>query len=202
MTPGTDFLLLLILACVAAPFTIHLGHNARISTLQPFILGAVVLFGTRPAMLLAGVSMAYYWFATRPRPAAHKALFNLGNFVASAFIAGRVYSAAGGRQGDVSSPESLLALLLVVLAFFVTNSGLVALAAGIELGVPPFRIWYEKYSWTISSQLAGGSLVILLGMLWKIVGAVTVFLTVPFCVLTYHFYRAYFAQASERSHLT
>ena len=202
MTLGTDFLLLLILACVAAPCTIHLGHNARISTLQPFVLGAIVLFGTRPAMLLAAVSMTYYWIVTRPRVATRKALFNLGNFVLSAWIAGRLFSAAGGRQGDVSSPDSLLALLLSVLVFFAVNSGLVAIAAGVDLGVSPFRLWYEKYSWTVSAQLSGGSLVILLGICWQRFGALAVFLTVPFCVLTFHFYRAYFAQASERSHLT
>ena len=202
MTLGSDFYLLLILACVAAPCTLHLGHSARISTLQPFLLTAVVLFGTRPAVLLAAVSMTYFWIVTRPPMETHKALFNLGNFVLSTWIAGRLFIAAGGRQGDVTSPDSLLALLLTVLAFFAVNSGLVAIAAGIEHGVSPFRLWYEKYSWTVSAQLAGGSLVILLGICWQSLGAMVVFLTVPFCVLTYHFYRLFFAQASERSHLT
>lgn len=202
MSLGTDFLLLLLLACVAAPYAIHLGHNARISTLQPFLLGAIVLFGTREAVVLAAVSMTYFWLAARPRVPAHKALFNLGNFMLSAWLAGQAFVAAGGRRGDVSSPASLLALLVTVLVFFVVNSGLVAAAVGIELRISPFRVWYEKYSWTVSSQLAGGSLVIVLGVLWEGLGARTLFLTVPFCVVTYHFYKAFFARACESSHLT
>src|SRR6185295_6121850 len=78
---SADFLLLMVFACVAAPHTLNLGHNARISTLQPFLLGAIVLFGVREAMLLAAVSMAYFWIVGRPRLHLHKGLFNLCNFV-------------------------------------------------------------------------------------------------------------------------
>ena len=72
----------------------------------------------------------------------------------------------------------------------------------IEQGIPPFRVWYEKYSWTINAQLAGGSLVILLGMLRQTFGAQVLFLTIPFCIMTYHFYKAYFPRASQKAHKT
>src|SRR5712691_5222053 len=102
---SADYLLLLVFACVAAPHTLDLGHNARISTLQPFLLGAIVLFGVREAMLLAAVSMAYFWLVCRPLLELHKGLFNLCNFVLSAWLGGHVYYLSGGRTGDVSSAE-------------------------------------------------------------------------------------------------
>src|SRR5712691_10511000 len=111
---SADYLLLLVFACVAAPHTLNLGHNARISTLQPFLLGAVVLFGVREAMLLAAVSMTYFWIVGRPRLQVHKGLFNLCNFVLSVWLGGEVYRLAGGQVGDVTSQESLVALLLCV----------------------------------------------------------------------------------------
>jgi hypothetical protein len=199
---SADFLLLLVFACVAAPHTLSLGHNARISTLQPFLLGAIVLFGVKEAMILAAVSMTYFWVVGRPRLQAYKGLFNVCNFVLSAWLGGHAYYLSGGRAGDVTSSESLLALLLCVLTFFVVNTALVSIAVGLEQKIDPFRVWYEKYSWTINSQLAGGSLVILIGMLREHYGLQVFFLWVPFCLMTYHFYRAYFPRAAQKAHKT
>ena len=199
---SADFLLLLVFACVAAPHTLNLGHNARISTLQPFLVGAIVLLGVREAMLLAAVSMAYFWAVGRPRFEVHKGLFNLCNFVLSTWLGGHVYYLSGGRTGDVSSPDSLLALLWCVLTFFAVNTALVSIAAGLEQKIDPFRVWYEKYSWTINSQLAGGSLVILIAMLRQRYGLQALFLLVPFCLMSYHFYKTYFPRAAQRAHKT
>jgi hypothetical protein len=197
-----DFLLLVVFGCVAAPHTLNLGHNARISTLQPFMLAAIALFGIKEAMLLAAVSMLYFWLVGRPRIQVYKALFNLCNFVLAAWAGGHVFLAAGGRLGDVVSPGSLLALLLTVLTFFAVNTGLVSLAVGLEQKISPFRVWYEKYSWTINTQLAGGSLVVLIGLLRQSLGLAVVFIIVPFCFMSYHFYKAYFPRASQRAHRT
>ena len=197
-----DFLLLAVFGCIAAPHTLNLGHNARISTLQPFLLAAIALFGIKEAMLLAAVSMTYFWMVGRPRLQIYKAVFNLCNFVLAAWAAGHVFFATGGRQGDVVSSGSLVALLLTVLTFFIVNTGLVSLAVGLEQRTSPFRVWYEKYSWTINTQLAGGSLVILLGLLRRSLGLAVVFLIVPFCVMSYHFYKAYFPRASQKAHRT
>ena len=202
MSLSSDFLLLLVFACVAAPHTLSLGHNARISTLQPFMLASVVLFGVEEAVLLAAVSMAYFWAVGRPRLPALKALFNLCNFVLSAWIGGHVFYATGGRVADVSSPDSLLALLMTILTFFLVNTGLVSIVVGLEQKINPVRVWYEKYSWTLNTQLAGGSLVILLGMLRERLGAQILFLTIPFCILVYHFYKVYFSRASQKAHRT
>jgi hypothetical protein len=199
---SVDFLLLTVFACVAAPHTLCLGHNARISTLQPFMLAAIALFGIKEAMLLAFVAMLYFWAVGRPRLAAHKALFNLCSFVLAAWAGGHVFERAGGVHHDLTTPASLVALLLTVLAFFVINTGLVSIAVGLEQRMSPFRVWYEKYSWTINTQLAGGSLVILLGTLRSSFGPAVFFIVVPFCVMSYHFYKAYFPKASQRAHKT
>jgi hypothetical protein len=199
---SADFLLLVVFACIAAPHTLNLGHNARVSTLQPFMLAAIVLFGVREAMLLAAVSMTYFWIVGRPRVPAYKALFNVCDFVLAAWLGGHVFFRTGGRLGDVTSPDSLVGLLLATLTFFAVNTGLVSIAVGLEQKIPPFRVWYEKYSWTLNTQLAGGSVVILLGMLRQNFGAQVFFLILPFCIMTYHFYKAYFPRAAQKAHKT
>src|SRR6266446_9983517 len=199
---SADFLLLTVFPCIAVPHILSLGHNARISTLEPFILAAIVLFGVKEAILLALVSMTYFWLVGRPRVPAYKALFNLCDFVLAAWLGGRVFVMAGGRLGDVSTPGSLLGLLMAMLTFFVANTGLVSIAVGLEQKISPFRVWYEKYSWTLNTQLAGGSLVILVGMLRQNFGAWVFFLVLPFCIMSYHFYKAYFPRASQRAHRT
>jgi len=73
---------------------------------------------------------------------------------------------------------------------------------GLEQRIAPFRVWYEKYSWTINSQLAGGSLVILIGLLRNHFGLYVFFLMVPFCIMSYHFYKAYFPTAVQKAHKT
>jgi len=199
---SADFLLLVVFACVAAPHSLNLGHNARISTMQPFMLAAIVLFGVKEAVILAAVSATYFWIVGRPRVPAYKAAFNLADFVLSAWVGGQVFFLAGGRLGDVSSPASLLGLLLAILAFFIVNTSLVSIAVGMEQRIHPFRVWYEKYSWTLNTQLAGGSLVILVGILRQDLGVQVFFLVLPFCAMTYHFYKAYFQRASQRTHKT
>jgi hypothetical protein len=202
MSLSADFLLLAVFACVAAPHTLSLGHNARISTLQPFMLVAIALFGVKEAVLLSVVSMTYFWIVGRPRMQSYKALFNVCNFVISSWVGGHVFYRAGGRLGDVTSSESLVALLATTLTFFVINTGLVSVAVGLEQKMSPFRVWYEKYSWTINTQLAGGSLVILLGWLRDAYGPATFFAVVPFCVMTYHFYKAFYPKAVQKAHRT
>ncbi len=202
MTPSTDFVLWVILACVAAPHTLNLGHNARISTLQPFLLGAIALFGTGDALVLSAVSMIYFALVSRPRLPLYKSLFNLGNTMLAVGAAGAVFYRLGGRTGDVSSPGGLVAFFLAVIAFFLVNTGLVAVAVGLEGRLDPFRVWFEKYSWTISAQLAGGSCVILVGTLRERLGTQVLFMMAPFCVLSYQFYRLYFSKAARAAHKT
>jgi hypothetical protein len=197
-----DFFLMLVFACIAAPHTLNLGHHARISTVQPFILATIALFGTAEAVILAVASMTYFWVVSSPRMRLQKAAFNLGNLGLAAWLGGLAFYACGGRMGDVSSPPSLAALLLAVLVIFAVNTGLVSVVVGLEQNIPPFRVWYEKYSWTIGAQLAGGSLVVLLGTLRRYVGTEALFLCVPFCIMSYHFYKAYFQSASRESHRT
>jgi hypothetical protein len=197
-----DYLLLIVFACVAAPHTLDLGHNARISTLQPLMLAAIALFGISEATLLAAVSMAYFWAVGRPRLPLYKAAFNWCNFVLAAWLGGHVFYVTGGRFGDVTSPESLMALLLTTLTFFFVNTGLVSVAVGLEKGISPSQVWYEKYSWTLNAQLTGASVVILLGMLRESFGTHVLFLIVPFCIMSYHFYKSYFSRASQMAHRT
>ena len=199
---SADFLLLVVFACIAAPHTLNLGHNARLSTLQPFMLAAIVLFGVKEAMLLAAIRMTYFWIVGRPRVPAYKALFNLCDFVLAAFLGGQVFFRAGGHLGDVASPDSLVALLLAILAFFIVNTGLVSIAVGLEQHISPFRVWYEKYSFTLNTQIAGGSLVILLGILRQSFGTQVLFLLLPFAIMSYHFHQAYFQKAAHKAHKT
>src|SRR5207245_2429833 len=80
------------------------------------------------------------------------------------------------------------------LAFFIVNTGLVSIAVGLEQHISPFRVWYEKYSFTLNTQIAGGSLVILLGILRQSFGTQVLFLLLPFAIMSYHFHQPYFQQ--------
>jgi hypothetical protein len=200
--PSSELLLLVVLACVTAPHSLDLGHNARISILHPYVMAAIVLLGTSEAVIVAGVSMVYFWIVSRPRLATVKAIFNLCNYLIAAWLAGHVFYGSGGRLGDVGSSASLAALLYAILTFFIVSTALFSVSVALERRLNPFRVWYEKYSWTLNGHLVGGSLVILVGMLRERLGAQVLFLTLPFCILLYHFYRAFYVRASHRAHRT
>lgn len=202
LTLSTEFLLITVLACITAPHTLDLGHQARLTTLHPFLIAAIVLFGIREAMIVAAISMIYYWIVSRPRMAPDRALLNLCNYVLAVWIAGHVYYLTGGRTGDVTSPASLGALLYSLLTFFLINTGLNSAMVALDQRVNPFRVWYEKFSWTLNSYLVGGSVVILVGMLWERLGVQGLFLILPVCLLLYHFYKAFYMRASHRAHRT
>ena len=199
---SAEFLLLLVVACVAAPHSLNLGQNARISTIQPFMLVAIVLFGVRETVFLAAICLFYFSIVSRPRATLFKSIFNMGNYIVSGWISAHVFLAAGGRLGDVSSAESLVALLATTVTFFMINTWLVAVAIALEQKLNPFRVWFEKYSWTLSTYLAGASLVILVGMVRDSYGPRALFLIAPFCVMIYHYYRVYYDRASTGVHRT
>jgi len=76
--------------------------------------------------------MTYFWLVGRPRVPAYK-----GSSICatSSWPAGSVGGCSlwpGGRLGDVSTPGSLLGLLMAMLTFFVANTGLVSIAVGLE----------------------------------------------------------------------
>jgi hypothetical protein len=70
----------------------------------------------------------------------------------------------------------------------------VAAVVALEKRLSLFHVWREKYSWTLSTYLAGMPLVILIDMLRVTHGVRTLYFTLPFCVFIYHFYKTYYSR--------
>lgn len=199
MILSADFLLLLIAACVAAPHTLRVGRSARVSILPVFVVAAVALHGTREAVLVAGTGALYGLALSRPILRLRLNLVLAASTMMSAWVAGFVFTSTGGLPGDVRSAQSLTALLCAVLTFFVLDTGLASLAAGLARGINPLRHWLRRNLWTLNAHLAGGVLVVLFGTVRDALGVQALFLTVPMVVLVYHLIRAHDARARGRS---
>jgi len=148
MSFSVDYLLLVVFACLAAPHTIKLGHNARLCTLQPFMLAAIVLFGVREGRLPLGRRHDLL-LAGRPPPAAPpQGPLNIGNLLLSTWLGGLAYFGSGGRVGDVTSADSLLALVSRPSPSSPSTPAWCRSWWGSSTGSRRSGFWYEKYSWT------------------------------------------------------
>lgn len=181
----TDVLLLTLYAAAAAPFMVSLGENVFLSPTFAFVMASAMAAGPVEAALTAAAAGLSLGVARRKRMPLYKAAFNLTAMALSALIAGLLYRAIGGDPAHLASDASLRAFLGALCGYYLVNTFLVAIAAGLEQDLPIGRLWVQKFHWAALSYLAGGSagLLILLFMhRWGPYGFVLVF---PFLAIIY-----------------
>jgi hypothetical protein len=172
-------------AAAAAPFLVNLGRNVFLSPTFPFLIASAMLAGPGEAVLTAIAASVSLAVARRKRMPTYKIMFNLAANMISAMVTAILYRALGGDPAHLGSQASVQAFLGAVCGYYLVNTFLVAIAAGLEQDLPIGRLWVQKFHWAALSYLAGGSagLLILLFMhRWGPYGFVLVF---PFLAIIY-----------------
>ena len=138
------WLLLGALAFVTGSFKLNIQPvSASISVSDTFFIASALLFGPSPATVLVAMDSAI--MSCRRRHAAPRVLFNavatsLGMF-AGAHVFFRLSGVPPLAFAHAPVTPLILPLLSLALTYYGINSGLIAVAIGLESGASPVRIW-------------------------------------------------------------
>jgi signal transduction histidine kinase/CheY-like chemotaxis protein len=195
---GTELMALAIIGAMVAPHAVHLGMRVEMSISHPFILATLILLGEREAVLVAMVCITSLCVMRTPRMVAYRALFNVASFVVTTWLTGETYQAFGGRPGTVSGGDTIVALMVATLVFYLANtfgiSGVVAAANRLNI----LNVWQDSFLWSAPSFLAGGSLALGMAYFLDRFGIASFLLSLPFCLLIYYSYKLYLEKLEER----
>lgn len=163
-----DGVLLLALAVLAvfselldfAPFA-----NARVSLSVALVLAAGTVSGLPGVAVVASTAVAADFLAHR-KPF-HKVAFNEGALLLSGAAYVGVFEAfsTGYRPGDW--PGILGPALVGSALNFAVNSGLVALAIGLDTGRPPFTVWSDRFRWLLPHYVLLGVLAVIMASAYE-----------------------------------
>jgi diguanylate cyclase (GGDEF)-like protein/PAS domain S-box-containing protein len=198
------FVLLALLTVVfGSRIYVQIPHvKGNISVSDTFILLSLLLYGGEAAVLVAGGDA----ISTSIRISKKKitAAFNMGVYMLSTLL---TVSALSFSVGDVETlikdgPPSkfLMAVCVMALVQYVTNSGMVAIGVALKSGTPIWQMWRQNFLWTSITYFAGASAAGIIAKLSLVFGVYALLATGPIVLIVYFTYWTYLknVEASAR----
>ena len=207
-TPHTvRWLALAGLAMVTGLFTLSFASkSAKIAIHEDtFFITTALLFGPGPATLAIAASAVV--FCLRRRMPARRIGFNTATLAVSMWAGSHAFFLAAGFEPLSQSRPSLEALVLPLLAmtavYFTLNSGLTAVAIGLDTRQSPVQIWRRHFQSLSINYLAAASLAFCLIVLIQQAGMIAVVVAIPLLVVFHLTLRSSFGRAADAGrHLT
>jgi diguanylate cyclase (GGDEF)-like protein/putative nucleotidyltransferase with HDIG domain len=161
----------------------------------PMVLGALLWFGPAGGTIVGIASAIGAGLYPRRHPF-YRLWFTTVNLGLAALACGwlmRLLDAAPDRP----LPLFPLALLAGPLAYYLINTGMVAVAVALSQGAHPWTTWQQGYLWTAPSYLVGTAIVALAHTLYLRFGVADALLALLCLYLVHRSYRAYLERLHE-----
>ena len=199
LTTQADFFVLVALVALLGPRTVSLGQKVEMSVSLPLILCALMGAGAGAAIDIAIVGMTSTCVFRKKPFALYRTLFNVSSLAVVTFISGRVYTLTYPQAEDFTPAAYFLPLLAAVVAYYVSNTVLIATVVSLASGRRFSTVWTESFLWSALSYLAGGSIAVGMKHLLDVFGTYSLILAIPPILLIYYFFRFYIDRANERT---
>jgi diguanylate cyclase (GGDEF)-like protein/putative nucleotidyltransferase with HDIG domain len=200
-TQPVEVLALLVAAALAGGKKVRLSRKAVAEEVGSMSLGfainfaAVVMFGPAIAVCIASASrLSSCLFPKRQPP--HQIIFNVSLGAFETFIAGTVYVFLNGGTLAIRPAETLTAIIVTALTFFVINTFGVATVISICSGTRVVKVWRDNFLWTAPSFFASASVGALAMLLFRSHVSILI-LIAPIAILVYQSYAIYVSRAEE-----
>ena len=201
-----EWFLFTTLVILTGSFTLNVSAiDASISVADTFLIASTLLFGPAPATVaLALDTFVLSWRKGYPW---RRIAFNAVAPALSLWVAGHVFflitGAAPLAANDAPIGPMIPALFFLAAIYFALNSGLIAVAVGLESRRSPFQIWYEHFLWLSIGYLAAASVGLGLIVILRQVGLAAVAMMLPVVAIFHHTLRASFGRLEDaRQHVT
>jgi len=164
-----------------------------------------LLFGPGPATLV--IAAGGFVSSFRRRMPARQIAFNSAALAVSMWVGSHAFFLAAGIAPLSESKPSLgsvvLPLLAMTVVYFALNSGLTAVAIGLDTRQSPIQIWRRHFQWLSISYLAAASLAFCLIFLIQQAGMIAMVVLIPLLVVFHLTLRTSFGRVDDaRRHLT
>ncbi len=188
-----QWLLFAALTLASSMFTLKIPSiQSRLSVSEIFAFTSILLFGPEAAavtLALDGVLISLRWRMTPLQTA-----FNFANLGLSVWACGRVFFLVSGAAPlfarSAAYQDLLLPLMLMVVTYFVVNSGLTATAVASERGDHIWLVWRRHFLPLAPNYLAGASVSLLLVVAFQQVHFTALALILPVLLISYLTQRA------------
>src|SRR5436190_7813838 len=201
-----EWMLFATLVILTGSFTLNIAAiNASISVADTFLIAATLLFGPAPATVALAIdTLVLSWRKGHPW---RRIAFNAVAPALSLWAAGHAFFLVTGVQplaaNDAPIGPLIPALFFLATIYFALNSGLMAVAVGLESRRAPFQIWYDHFLWLSIGYFAAASVGLGLIVILRQVGLPAVAMMLPVVAIFHHTLRASFGRLEDaRRHVT
>jgi signal transduction histidine kinase/CheY-like chemotaxis protein len=196
------FVFALLLACLTSAWKVNLPipatSGSTLSVSYAADLMALLLLGTRPAVLIATIGVwTQCTFKVKRHEPLHRTVFSAAAEVLTMAATGLTYEVLGGSSGPFDVTTLMRPLVGAIAMYFCVNTALVAGAIALSTRRPIWRVWRDDFLWSAASFMVAGSagalaaVVIQRGESWK-----AVLMLAP-VYLTYWTYRLFVIRLEE-----
>ncbi len=189
-----EWLFLAALALLSGAFNIKVPSiPARISVSEAFVFATVLLYGPTAATIVVVLDASIMSLRLRvSRRSIVRVPFNVASAALAIWLSGQIYE--GLRSGQLPAAHTSLNSLLVpllglALAYFLLNTGMVALAMAFERRVPFFELWRNNFLWFGLNYLGGASFAALIVSYRQQFDFTMLGVIIPLLVITYLTFR-------------
>jgi signal transduction histidine kinase/ActR/RegA family two-component response regulator len=167
--------------------------SSQISVSDTFVFLVLLLYGGAAAVLVAGLEafLSTLHFSRRRTTVA----FNWASAAMSILITSTVLELIFGSvvalRSDPLSATFLGAICTMALTHYISNSGLVTIAAALKTDQPIFQTWRKHYLWTSLTYFSGACAAAVIAGLVHFIGVYAFVITLPIIAITFLTYRTY-----------
>jgi putative nucleotidyltransferase with HDIG domain len=170
-----------------------------------FFITTALLFGPGPATLAIAVSI--FVFCLRQRMPLSRIAFNTAALALSMWVGAHAFFLIAGigplAQSQAPLGALVLPLLAMTLIYFALNSGLTAIAVGIDTRQSPIQIWRRHFQCLPVNYLAAAALAFCLVVLIQQVSVFAMVVVLPVLVVFHMTLRSSFGRLDDANrHLT
>ena len=200
---SSQLLILAALTLVSGSATVRVPSiPATVSVSETFVFTAVLLFGTAAGTLIVALdSLVISFWQARRRPEALRVIFNVSAPAASVWLGAILFFSSAGVRPLVDEGSQLdeiaLPLLLFAIVYFMTNSGLTALAISFERNESALLIWRQHFPWFSLNYFGGASLAALIVVYTREIDFVFVGIMIPLLLVLYFTFRTSMARVED-----
>lgn len=188
------FLLLALMVVICSRVAVPIPRvSGRITVSDTLIFLTMLLYGGEAAVLLAAVEgvCSSLWISKKTITI----IFNSAVLACSTFLTAWAlrlcFGSIAGIAGSSYTANFLVAMCLMALVQYITNTGLIAVEKSCKLNQPFWQTWRTYYLWTSITFFAGASLAGIAAHLIYAYGFYAVLATVPIITIIFFTYQTY-----------
>ncbi|MDQ3806434.1 MAG: ATP-binding protein, partial [Acidobacteriota bacterium] len=188
------FLLLTVVTiCVTSRISIAIPRfKSSISVSDTFIFLALLLYGGEAAILLAAAECLFS--SARFCKKKFTIAFNGATLALAMWTTVTTLRLCFGGASvfaDGFGGSAITAVCVMALTQYISNSGVIGLAASLQHDMPFWATWKKHYLWTSITYFAGASAAGILAVLVQHVGTAALLIATPIIFIVYFTYRTY-----------